>query len=209
MARFPATRQTSFTGLEMGSRSAFFRVGNHLALDFVNTLAAGPEGPVELLQGDADLWRWARGTELAELLGPAREPGARLDPAVPRLRGALHALFTARIEAREPPAAALRRANEALAWPGPAPRLGYSAGRLRLRGGSLATIRELLGALAGSAAELLEGAPAGRLRRCAGQGCVLLFLDVSKSGRRRWCSMAGCGNRAKAQAHYQRRSERA
>jgi predicted RNA-binding Zn ribbon-like protein len=52
--------------------------------------------------------------------------------------------------------------------------------------------------------DLLGTAPPGRLRRCEGTGCVLWFLDTSRSGRRRWCSMAGCGNRAKARAHYQR-----
>jgi predicted RNA-binding Zn ribbon-like protein len=31
-----------------------------------------------------------------------------------------------------------------------------------------------------------------------------MFLDVSKSGRRRWCDMATCGNRAKASAHHAR-----
>jgi predicted RNA-binding Zn ribbon-like protein len=43
-----------------------------------------------------------------------------------------------------------------------------------------------------------------RLRRCADPACVLLFHDVSKSGRRRWCDMATCGNRNKAAAHYRR-----
>jgi predicted RNA-binding Zn ribbon-like protein len=43
-----------------------------------------------------------------------------------------------------------------------------------------------------------------RIRRCAGAACVLLFLDVSKSGRRRWCDMAVCGNRAKVAAHHAR-----
>ncbi|MEV0667377.1 CGNR zinc finger domain-containing protein [Actinomadura luteofluorescens] len=52
--------------------------------------------------------------------------------------------------------------------------------------------------------DLLGTAPPGRLRHCEGTGCVLWFLDTSRSGRRRWCSMAGCGNRAKAKAHYQR-----
>ncbi|MEV0199521.1 CGNR zinc finger domain-containing protein [Nonomuraea sp. NPDC050691] len=37
-----------------------------------------------------------------------------------------------------------------------------------------------------------------RVRRCAHPDCVLWFLDVSKNGSRRWCSMEGCGNRAKA-----------
>jgi predicted RNA-binding Zn ribbon-like protein len=192
----------------VGGSIDFFRVGNHLALDFVNTLAAGAAGPLELLHTDGDVWRWARGTELASRLRPAPRPdAARIDPAVPRLRAAMHALFTARIEASRPPADALRRLNEALAWHGPPSRLVHDAGRLELRGGLLATNRDLLGALARAAAGLLEGAPAGRLRRCGGQGCVLLFLDLSKSGRRRWCSMAGCGNRAKAKAHYRRRRE--
>ncbi|MGH9215099.1 MAG: CGNR zinc finger domain-containing protein [Acidimicrobiales bacterium] len=47
-----------------------------------------------------------------------------------------------------------------------------------------------------------------RIRRCAGPTCVLLFLDVSKSGRRRWCDMAVCGNRAKVAAHQARARRR-
>jgi predicted RNA-binding Zn ribbon-like protein len=43
-----------------------------------------------------------------------------------------------------------------------------------------------------------------RIRRCANPECVLHFYDVSKNGTRRWCSMAGCGNRAKAMRHYER-----
>jgi predicted RNA-binding Zn ribbon-like protein len=43
-----------------------------------------------------------------------------------------------------------------------------------------------------------------RIRPCASEDCVLHFYDVSKNGTRRWCSMAGCGNRAKAMRHYTR-----
>ncbi|MGP3927203.1 CGNR zinc finger domain-containing protein [Streptomyces sp. 8N616] len=53
---------------------------------------------------------------------------------------------------------------------------------------------------------LLEEAPS-RIRRCAHPECVLHFYDVSKNGNRRWCSMAGCGNRAKASRHYQRQRQ--
>lgn len=52
--------------------------------------------------------------------------------------------------------------------------------------------------------ELVRTAPAGRIRNCDGPGCVLWFLDTSRNGRRRWCSMTGCGNRAKARTHYSR-----
>ncbi|AUG78615.1 hypothetical protein CFP65_3835 [Kitasatospora sp. MMS16-BH015] len=45
---------------------------------------------------------------------------------------------------------------------------------------------------------------AQRIRQCAGAGCVLHFFDTSQNGRRRWCSMAACGNRAKAARHYEK-----
>ena len=51
--------------------------------------------------------------------------------------------------------------------------------------------------------ELLRAGP-DRIRRCAGHGCVLHFYDASRGGRRQWCSMAVCGNRAKARRHYAR-----
>ena len=58
------------------------------------------------------------------------------------------------------------------------------------------------------AAALLEagGGDRARVRECAGEGCTLWFRDASKTGRRRWCSMAVCGNRAKAAAYRARRA---
>lgn len=54
--------------------------------------------------------------------------------------------------------------------------------------------------------ELLGTSP-DRIRRCAHETCVLHFLDTSRNGTRRWCSMASCGNRAKASRHYARTKE--
>ncbi|MEW2524818.1 CGNR zinc finger domain-containing protein [Streptomyces sp. NPDC047071] len=51
--------------------------------------------------------------------------------------------------------------------------------------------------------DLLSAAP-DRIRRCAHEACVLHFFDTSRNGTRRWCSMAVCGNRAKASRHYAR-----
>ncbi|MFI7686354.1 CGNR zinc finger domain-containing protein [Streptomyces griseoaurantiacus] len=51
---------------------------------------------------------------------------------------------------------------------------------------------------------LLTEAP-DRVKRCAAHPrCVLHFHDTTKNGTRRWCSMAACGNRAKAARHYER-----
>lgn len=50
---------------------------------------------------------------------------------------------------------------------------------------------------------LLRTAP-DRIRVCAHESCILHFFDTSRNGTRRWCSMAACGNRAKASRHYAR-----
>lgn len=46
-----------------------------------------------------------------------------------------------------------------------------------------------------------------RIRSCSNPEYILHFYDVSKNGTRRWCSMAGCGNRAEAQRHYARQKK--
>ncbi|MER7757160.1 CGNR zinc finger domain-containing protein [Kitasatospora sp. NPDC097643] len=43
-----------------------------------------------------------------------------------------------------------------------------------------------------------------RIKQCAHEACILYFLDTSQNGRRRWCRMAVCGNRAKAARHYEK-----
>ena len=56
-----------------------------------------------------------------------------------------------------------------------------------------------------SAVELLTSPEARRVKVCPGLGdCGWLFLDTSKSGRRRWCSMEGCGSRSKMRRYYAR-----
>ncbi|WP_225832132.1 CGNR zinc finger domain-containing protein [Streptomyces sp. NK08204] len=53
---------------------------------------------------------------------------------------------------------------------------------------------------------LITQAP-DRIRACAHEACILHFFDTSRNGTRRWCSMAACGNRAKASRHYARSKE--
>jgi hypothetical protein len=59
--------------------------------------------------------------------------------------------------------------------------------------------------VAQSASDLLVSSELGRVRECAGERCDWLFLDASRNRSRRWCDMAACGNRAKAQRNYARR----
>lgn len=75
--------------------------------------------------------------------------------------------------------------------------------RWEVRGAGPDDLERPVLALAWSAAELLTDEARARVRVCPGLGCGWVFLDTS--GRRRWCNMQWCGNRAKVRAHAQRR----
>jgi len=62
----------------------------------------------------------------------------------------------------------------------------------------------LLAAVARSAAEIIVEGTQARVRMCANPACGLFFSDKSRTRRRRWCSMAICGNRHKV-ASFARR----
>jgi predicted RNA-binding Zn ribbon-like protein len=59
--------------------------------------------------------------------------------------------------------------------------------------------------IAGTLAEFVARGPVDRLRVCANPGCREIFVDRSRTGRRRWCDMRTCGNQAKAARHRARR----
>ena len=95
--------------------------------------------------------------------------------------------------------------NQALAEAPPRTELARAAQRFAWRTPALApTMPALLAPVLWSAADLMTNAAQGRLRCCANPKCLWLFLDGSKAGTRRWCDMNACGNRAKAQRHYQK-----
>ncbi|MFG2003714.1 CGNR zinc finger domain-containing protein [Spirillospora sp. NPDC048911] len=75
-----------------------------------------------------------------------------------------------------------------------------AAGALGRREGPLGT--RLAAILAEAAAELLTDPSFGRVRQCEADDCVMVFLPAHP--RRRWCSPARCGNRARVARYYQR-----
>jgi predicted RNA-binding Zn ribbon-like protein len=121
------------------------------------------------------------------------------------LRRALRTSVERLTTGKSPPADAVATINRALAS-----RPAYR--QLVRRGSGLVsrtqsgeeTALHLLVPVAESAAWLLEHGDRTLLRRCGNPGCILYFYDTTKNARRRWCSMAGCGSRAKAAAYYRR-----
>jgi predicted RNA-binding Zn ribbon-like protein len=55
-----------------------------------------------------------------------------------------------------------------------------------------------------SAADLLTSPEVHAVKECGSDRCSWLFVDRSRTHRRRWCDMKSCGNRAKARRHYQK-----
>lgn len=171
-----------------------------LCLDFVNTRYwRGTPQPSDGL-GDAEaLRRWLLRHGLADEVTPRRFSAA-LDA-----RESLYGLLRALAEATVPPPdalAALARqvaaapARRDLVW------TPLQVGWRVARHGS--GVASLLAPVWWSAADLVLAPDRLRLRCCANPRCGWLFLDDSKAGTRRWCSMSACGNRAKVQRHAQR-----
>lgn len=199
------------------SQEAFHLIGGHVALDLVNTVdwRADPGRRAELLRGVPDLLAWARRARLATAAdaraltaAAARDPrrAARALRRARRLREVLARLYAAAIATARPPGRDVRLLN---AFVGSA--LRYR--RLECRGAACAwswaagerdAFDALLWPVVLAGAELLASPDRERIRECAGHGCGWLFLDTSRNGRRRWCSMQSCGNRAKARRFYAR-----
>jgi predicted RNA-binding Zn ribbon-like protein len=197
-------------------------IGGDPALDVVNTVggAGKDRHEKERLATPAAAWHWGW---LAGLLDAAEaEALARRSPAAPDaaaaalaalvdFREALHALLLTRVrdaipDARDPDArdAPSRPAVEA------AVRAAIGRATLAPAGAALAWQTDLGAAdlellrdrAALAAHRLLTSAELARVRVCA--RCSWMFIDRSRGRGRRWCAMAACGNRAKAQRHHRR-----
>lgn len=185
----------------MPGKPQFLLVGEPLALDLANTRVCRGEEIADLLDTPAALAAWLR-AEGARLAWKGRVVAADLH-AVRTLRDALDQLLLALRQQHRPPAAALTELNRALARRNPAPQLAWTAGGPHASTPPVHAQRDtLLQTLAADTLRLLTGPQAARIRECAHPDCRLQF--VAHNPRRRWCSGALCGNRARVARHYAR-----
>jgi predicted RNA-binding Zn ribbon-like protein len=174
----------------------FRRGAGRLSLDFIRTLRyRGTADVTEELAGPAALAAWI------EQFGPAevdqRNPPRPVQVGEARtLREAIYELLTAArgTGIQSCPAWAVTRINEAAAFPVPAPTLKASGG---LHWQADHPVPATLALLARDALDLVTSPAITRVRGCANPTCGALFLDSSRPGTRRWCSMDTCGNIAK------------
>lgn len=173
------------------------------ALEFLNTRELESGQPVDHLCGPADASGWFAEHGVVHA-GHARA-WSDVDLArVRAVRDALREVVDAVVEERRPASTAVDLVNRALSA-GTGPRLELEGTTVRIghRHGA-SPVDDALAALAAPiVAELRSGRPE-RLRTCASETCRWAFYDTSPTGRRRWCDMKTCGNRAKAARHRQR-----
>jgi predicted RNA-binding Zn ribbon-like protein len=187
-------------------------LGGHRALDFLNTWRR-PGVEIETLVDGAAFGRWLVGVNLLEAAEFARLKRrfgeTALDAAagearrfrewargwLERWRRAPHAAYLRDVETLNRMLAREDRNRE----------LAPGSGGLYLREvPSFANAAALLSLPAGDIADLVTREDPTLIRDCAGGDCTLWFLDRTKSHGRRYCSAAGCGNRAKVAAFRER-----
>ncbi len=182
-------------GATAGEREEFREgvpfVGGATWIDFVNTRPVDPAGrPIDLLATPQALATWAR---LADVpIGAAPSPDKH--PRALTLRDALRDLFETTSRGEPPAPTAFAVVEAELARVRLAPHLAHEDGAWRL---DEPFDGDLCGAIALDFARFVCEVEPQRLKHCANPACSMVFHDVGKNNRRRWCTMSVCGNRDK------------
>jgi predicted RNA-binding Zn ribbon-like protein len=192
-------------GLPLTSLASLPRLlGGRLSIDFVNTTPANAELSwerlIQFLEATG-IVSAERGTQLLALPQSDLQAAEGLLLKSQRLSSALRKAF----------AALLRKQKIAVEWVEPINEIlriteghdelvsvtgGWRIEFIAREGG----LDWLLAAVARSGAEIIAEGSRASLRLCANPHCGLFFYDTSRTHRRRWCSMAVCGNRSKVAA---------
>ncbi|WP_049564684.1 CGNR zinc finger domain-containing protein [Streptomyces sp. SBT349] len=174
-----------------------------LCLELLTTGGPGAPPRYQSLHTPADLTDWAGRSRLAPTPSLAvSEDDVR---AARALRDALWRLARAHTEGAPPAPEDLATVNGAAAREPLAPAIAPDS--TRVWAGS-PTGAALVATVARDAVELFTGPLAGRIRQCEGERCLLIYVDTSRPGRRRWCSMEHCGNVHKVRTLRARRAPR-
>jgi predicted RNA-binding Zn ribbon-like protein len=194
----------------------FSLIANNLFLDFVNTEKMRDGQPLETLLTFADFLAWTIAVGLIEV-AEAEEIYKKWHD-----KGETIIFLSDAVRFRN----ILRETAESIAAGGAVSNSAIAAinGQLNKQSGfteiienengfekrfrfDLSEPSKLLHPVAAAAADFLCYARFELLRKCESASCVLYFYDTTKNHRRRWCSMSGCGNKAKAAAFYQRKKQ--
>lgn len=201
----------------VSSASRWGFLGGRLCLDFANTVDwHASDRPEELLTSYGEFIAWSQRAgilteeQVQSLLQQAAERPDEAEAALTQaiaLREAIYEVFAAIARGRSPQESGLSALNAALSETLVHSRIVSTEEGFRWQwAGEEDALDRPLWSIARSAADLLTSDEVQRVGQCADdRGCGWLFLDASRNHSRRWCSIKGCGNRAKARRHYARK----
>jgi predicted RNA-binding Zn ribbon-like protein len=184
-------------------------VGGDVALDFVNTdLDSQADRSTDVLRSVEEFLAWCAHAGVASASSvpddwSRRQQQAFLKEAVD-VRAAIRLVVEAFTERRDVDRASLSTLQSAYAG-------AIDRAAPTLDGGRLSwaweptSPRHALSELIGAAVDLLRHTPPGRLKACP--NCGFVFLDTTKNGSRRWCSMEDCGTQVKMRRYVTKRAE--
>lgn len=200
---------------EQAAPGPFELSGGALCLDFANTWENQSDPSSDRLRDHPRLVAFGRQTgcltegdaAVLSRIAIADEESAAVALAFGReLRHRIYRIFSSRAGGRPVPAEDIDRIGavlrDALSHRRLEPRDGGFV--WRWTGAETGDLRAPIWPVIESAVTLLTSEELGRVRECDADNCNWLFLDRSRAGTRRWCSMNSCGNRAKARRHYRR-----
>jgi len=194
-------------------RPAYF-IGGHPAFDFINTLShrSNPALAVDRFDRLDKILGWCAFTGLLDMPDAGRlrdrlkEKETWLVGELEALRKDAGAVFDAVADGRTIPSTSLASIMTVAGATLTSMDLSSPiAGPAGARPAQAQSADALIGLIAMQLLDAFYRLPHERIRICP--GCRWLFVDRSRPGRRRWCSMQDCGNRAKVRRHYHRQRE--
>jgi predicted RNA-binding Zn ribbon-like protein len=196
------------------ARFVFEWDGNDPALNFVNTLDERlSPAPLERLESYEALVTFTRQAEIINartastlLAGTSIAAGRETVAAAVDCRETLHRVLKAGLAGRAPGETDLATLNSFIAETHAHRVLTASTRGIEWTWDEPLSPRRPLWELALAIERLLFHERKDRVRKCDSDECGTLFIDLSKTGLRRWCSMSKCGNRSKARRFRSRKS---
>jgi predicted RNA-binding Zn ribbon-like protein len=185
-------------------------LGGRLSVDFVNAVPPNAELSWEQLihfLNSTNIVSTERGAQLLSLTQIDPQTAESLLGKARRLQVALRKAFSAMLRKQRMAGEWIAPVNEILRITEGHDELVSQASTWKIEFVAReAGLDWLLAAIARSGAEIIAEGTHARLRVCANPHCGLFFSDDSRTHRRRWCSMAVCGNRSKVAAFARKRA---
>lgn len=175
-------------------------VGNNLGVDFINTEVNVKGELVDLLLSESDVMEWLEQANIDADLARGIDVGKLL-----AFREKARQILSQVIEKDVVENDAIATLNNYLQNYKMHYQLEQSSEGYQLINQNVCkSTADIIGLLAFELASMLASDQRAYLKRCLNPECVLMFVDNSRSHKRRWCSMDTCGNRAKVSKHYRK-----